>query len=163
MNIRFIHGILNSTTRIYLTIGKVFLGYHRFVFSLWDATQSTASSIIYIWIVSCVVSKNDCLTWKSDIILRIAVSTILAVARFLALAFLLLRDEAGQSNCDRNQLILKSSISKPNEQLTMCSVSHMQSWEDWYSRLKAAVFSNSSRHPSSAFFKKKTFVHTYCD
>lgn len=34
--------------------------------------------------------------------------------------------------------------------ITICSVSHMQSWAAWYSRLNAAVFSNSSRHPSSA-------------
>ena len=70
------------------------------------------------------------ITWKSDMILRMAVSTMLTVAtlaRFLPLA--LFSDDAGQSN--------------------MCSVSHMQSCADWNSLLKAAVFSNSSTQPFS--------------
>ena len=79
------------------------------------------------------------IAWKSDMILRMAVSTMLTVAtlaRFLPLAFF--SDDAGQSN--------------------MCSVSHMQSCADWNSRLNAAVFSNSSTQPFSAKYASSPII-----
>lgn len=98
-------------------------------------------------------------TWKSDMILRMAVSTMLAAARFLALSFLWFNDEAGQSNYNIMTQFIKQQFKLWAILLrTICSVSHMQSWAAWYSRLNAAVFSNSSRHPSSAVKCKRLIL-----
>lgn len=76
-------------------IRKKLLRHQIFMFSLREKVQEQQ---IYD-LTSSGWLRNEWETWKSTIILRMAVSTMLAVARLLAFMFFLLPNEAGQSNC----------------------------------------------------------------